>query len=182
MKKIFKEIIQYIVILIIVILIRTFIITPVTVVGSSMYPTLKDKELLLLSKISYKLHEIERFDTVVIKEEEYIIKRIIGLPEDEIYYEDGKLYINNKLVEDKYQYGKTEDFNLEDIYLAGLESEYRDEFKSPFKKIPEGYYLVLGDNRTISKDSRSIGLIKEEEIKGKTVFRFWPLNKISVVK
>ena len=68
------------------------------------------------------------------------------------------------------------------ICIAGLTNEYIDKFDCPFEKIPEGYYLVLGDNRGISKDSRSVGLIKEDEIKGKAVIRFWPLNKISIVK
>ena len=79
--KIIKEVIPYIIILIVVVLVRTYLITPITVVGSSMDPTLHDKQMLLLSKISYKLHDIERFDIVVIKKEnEEIIKRVIGLP------------------------------------------------------------------------------------------------------
>ena len=86
MKKVLKEIMPYIIILIVVVLIRSYIITPVTVVGSSMYPNLKDKEVLLLSKISYRLHNIERFDIVVVKDDEddRIIKRIIGLPGDKV--------------------------------------------------------------------------------------------------
>ena len=182
MRNILKEIIPYIIIFIIVVLIRTFIITPVTVVGSSMYPTLKNKELLLLSKISYKIEEIERFDVVVIKEDEYIKKRVIGLPGEDVSYKDNNLYINDKLVEDKYAMGETEDFTLEDIWLAGTHNKYIENFEEPFTKIPEGYYLVLGDNRGISKDSRSVGLINEDEIKGKAVVRFWPLKKISLVK
>ena len=147
-----------------------------------MDPTLKNNELLLLSKISYKLHNIERFDIVVIKEEDYIIKRVIGLPGEDISYTEGKLYIDGKLTEDKYANGNTEDFTLEDIWLAGIDNEYIEKFDEPFDKIPEGYYLVLGDNRDISKDSRSVGLIHEDEIKGKAVIRFWPLTKISILK
>lgn len=181
MNKIIKEIVPYVVILVIVVIIRTFIVTPVTVVGSSMYPTLKDGEILLLSKISYKLNDVERFDVVVIKEEDWIIKRVIGLPGDDVTYKENKLYINEELVEDKCADGLTNDFDLEDIWAAG-KSEGKDEFIEPFDTIPENYYLVLGDNRGISKDSRSVGLIPIEEIKGKAVVRFWPLNKISMVK
>jgi len=180
MKKFIKELIPYIIIFLVVVFIRTFIITPITVVGSSMYPTLKNGELLLLSKISYRLHDIERFDIVVIKEDDWIIKRVIGLPGDNVYYKDNSLYINDELVEDKYANGNTEDFDLEDIILAGIkEGNVVDKNCSI---IPEGYYLVLGDNREISKDSRSVGLLKEDVIKGKAVFRFWPLKKVSKVK
>ena len=180
MKKVLKEIVPYIIILILVVLIRSFIITPVTVVGDSMLPTLHNKELLLLSKISYKLHDIDRFDVVVIKEDEWIIKRIIGLPGENVIYLNDKLYIDGVILEDNYSHGLTSDFNLEEICMIGLENNV--ELKCPIDKIPEGYYLVLGDNRKISKDSRSVGLIKEDKIQGKAILRFWPLNKISLVK
>jgi len=179
MKNIFKEILPYVIILIIVVLIRTFIITPITVVGDSMIPTLHDNELLLLSKISYKVHDIERFDIVVIKEDDFIIKRVIGLPGEDVSYLNGTLFINGKSLEDTYAYGKTDDFTLSDICFAG-ENKENINFSCPINKIPEGYYLVLGDNRRISKDSRSVGLIKEDEIQGKAVFRFWPISKISI--
>lgn len=182
MNKFIKEIVPYLVIFIVVVLIRSFIITPITVVGSSMYPTLKDGELLLLSKISYTVHDIERFDVVVIKEDDWIIKRIIGLPGEDVLYKNGRLYIDNELVKDEYANGDTEDFDLNDIWLAGLENEHIEKFDEAFTVIPEGYYLVLGDNRDISKDSRSVGLIPEDEIRGKAVVRFWPLSKISLVK
>ena len=182
MKKILKEVIPYIIILVTVVIIRTYIITPITVVGSSMVPTLHNKELLLLSKISYKMHNIDRWDIVVIKEDDWIIKRVIGLPGESVSYKDGILYINDKSVDDSYGYGETKDFDMYDIYLAGLSEKEEDKVAEPFEKIPEGYYLVLGDNREISKDSRSVGLIPKEEIQGKAVFRFWPLNKISTVK
>lgn len=178
--EIIKELIPYAVILLVVIIIRSFIITPITVVGDSMFPTLKNNELLLLSKISYKLHDIDRFDVVVIKEDEWIIKRVIGLPGETVKYSGGKLYIDDKEYKDIYGNGNTNDFDLEDIWEAGLLNNH--DLKEEYSTIPKGYYLVLGDNREISKDSRSTGLIKEEEIKGKAVVRFWPLNKISIVK
>ena len=181
MKKILKEVVPYIFILIIVVLIRTFIITPVTVVGDSMVPTLHNKELLLLSKISYKLHDIERFDIVVIKEDDWIIKRIIGLPGENVFYENNTLYIDGSSVVDNYANGDTNDFDLNDICSVTLERDNFD-YDCPIDKIPEGYYLVLGDNRLISKDSRSVGLIPKEEIQGKVALRFWPLNKTGVIK
>ncbi len=181
MKKILKEMLPYIIILLTVILIRVFIVTPITVVGDSMVPYLHSDELLLLSKISYKIHDIKRFDIVVIKDDEWIIKRVIGLPGEKIFYYNNNLYVNGNLVEDKYGNGITNDFDLDDICLAGSGNTKANFFKCPYDTIPEGYYLVLGDNREISKDSRRVGLIKEEEIQGKAVFRFWPFNKIGSI-
>lgn len=91
MNKIIKEIIPYIVIIILVILIRTFLFTPVVVVGDSMVPTLSNSQILLLDKITYRFKEIERFDIVVIdigKSE--IIKRVIGLPGEKVEYKENK--------------------------------------------------------------------------------------------
>lgn len=165
MKNIIKELYPYVLIIIGVILIRTFIITPVVVSGSSMEPTLEDGELLLIRKIGYNGTSIKRFDIVVLKEgNDEIIKRVIGLPGEHISYKNNKLYVNDKLVEENYTYRKDEDFNLEEICSCS--------------SIPEGKYLVLGDNRPISSDSRSFGFVDEEDIVGKGIVRIWPITKI----
>ena len=93
--KIFKEILPFILIVLIVILIRTYIITPAQVIGSSMEPTLYNSEIIILNKIHYKLSNIKRFDIVVIKmdNEKALIKRVIGLPGEKVEYKDNKLYI-----------------------------------------------------------------------------------------
>ena len=167
--KIIKEIIPYVIIIVIVMLIRSFIMTPVIVDGKSMEPNLENGEVLLLSKITYKVSDIKRFDVVVINEEnEFIIKRVIGLPGDYVEYKDNKLYVNGNYIEEEYLRKTTHDFNLEDICDCDV--------------IPEGKYLVLGDNRTISKDSRMLGLIDKSDIKGKAIVRIWPLNKINIIK
>lgn len=159
--KIIKEIIPYIVIVLVVVLIRTFIITPVRVDGDSMKNTLKNGDILLL----YKLGSINRLDIIVLDEEkdnEKIIKRVIGLPGETVAIKKGKIYINDKVIDDEYAYGETSDYDkvtLED-----------DE------------YFILGDNRLISKDSRCFGPIKENEIKGKIVFRLFPFTKIGTVQ
>lgn len=176
MKKFIKEWLPYIIIVITVVLIRTYIITPVIVRGASMDETLHDKEVLLLSKITYKLDTIKRYDIVVIKDkdDDYIIKRVIGLPGDNIEYKDNILYINGKKSKKTFTKDITEDFTLEDICKIN-----EDNCK---KEIPKGKYLVLGDNRDVSADSRTKGLIDRNQITGKTVFRLWPLTKISIVK
>ena len=160
MKKI-PEWLQYILIIIGVVLFRQFIASPVRVVGTSMETTLKQGEILILKKYD---RSYERFDIVVIKEnKERIIKRVIGLPGETVKIIDNVLYINGEEVKDIYASSKSQDFSLS---------------KFDLEVIPEGYYFVLGDNREVSKDSRIIGLIKEEDILGKTGLRIWPLNKI----
>lgn len=170
MKKIIKEIYPYVLIILIVVVIRTFIITPVIVSGDSMKPNLNNGELLLIRKIGYNSSTINRFDIVVVKvkeetgKEEEIVKRIIGLPGEHIAYKNNKLYINNELIQENYNFRDTNDFNLEEVCTCN--------------SIPDGKYLVLGDNRPISKDSRNIGLIDASDIAGKAIVRIWPLNKI----
>lgn len=164
MSKIVKEIIPYIIIIIVVVLIRTFLFTPVVVVGDSMVPTLENKQILLLDKISYKFKEIKRFDIVVIDTgKSEIIKRIIGLPGETVEYKDNLLYINGEVIESEYNFD-TQDFTMNTITES--------------KVIPEDKYLVLGDNRLVSSDSRIIGLIDKKDILGKTSFSIWPIKKI----
>ena len=158
-----KELVPYVAIIIAVILIRTFIVTPVRVSGDSMFPTLKNKEILLLKKYD---HSFEYYDIVVVNYKgKKIIKRVIGKPNDHIQYIDGKLYVNEKEIIDHFS-TITYDFNIE---------------KLGYTKIPEGHYLVLGDNRTISSDSRSIGLIAKKDIIGTTDFRLFPLGQFGKV-
>lgn len=175
MNKFMKEWLPYIVIIIVVVLIRSFIITPVIVRGDSMYKTLKDGEALLLSKISYKLEAIKRFDIVVIKDidNDLIIKRVIGLPGDTVKYEEDTLYINDEPIKEDYTNYIMDDFDVNDICKI-------NDLKCN-NIIPDDMYLVLGDNREVSADSRVKGLIQRKQILGKAIFRIWPLTKISKV-
>ena len=164
MKKLIKELIPYIVIVIVVVLIRTFIVTPVIVSGDSMVPTLKNKQLLLLNKINYKINNIKRFDVVVINlDNKEIIKRVIGLPGEDILYRSNKLYVDGHEVENDYNFD-TDDFSLKTICNC--------------TKIPEDKYLVLGDNRAVSADSRIIGLIDKKDIEGNVNISLWPIKKV----
>ena len=165
MKKFIKELIPYLIIVIVVVLVRSFIITPVIVVGDSMFPTLKDGNILLLNKLEYKINEIERYDIIVIKVGNgEIIKRVIGLPGENIEYKDNSLYVNGKIEKTKFNFD-TDDFSLKNICDC--------------EKIPNNKYLVLGDNREISSDSRGpIGLIDEEDIQGSILISLWPIKMV----
>lgn len=167
MKKIVKELIPYIIIVTIVILIRSYIIDPVRVSGDSMYNTLNDGEILLLNRLDYHFNTINRYDIVVVKSDnEKIIKRVIGLPGEHVKYKYGNLYINNEIYHDDFS-KETASFDLTEL---------------GYDTIPEGKYLVLGDNREISKDSRIIGLVDKKDILGSTSIRIWPLTKFGKIK
>ena len=160
-----KELWSYVLIVVVVILIRTFIVSPVRVDGNSMLTTLKNGETLLLKKYDKKL---ERFDIIVFTNgKDKLIKRVIGLPGEHVKYKDNKLYINDGLVEDVKLLTKTNDFKLEDLGVS---------------VIPDNYYFVLGGNRTNSTDSRIIGLISINDIKGTVDFRIFPFDKFGSIE
>ena len=154
------EIVKYIIIIVLVLLFRTFFYTLIRVNGASMDHTLKDGEIMILDRISYRFNDIKRFDIVVVKTDStYIIKRVIGLPGEKLKYVDGKLYINGKLVKEKYLDQVTEDFDISS------------------EKIPKNCYFVMGDNRANSSDSRVYGCFDKKRILGKTSLVLLPLNE-----
>lgn len=167
MKKIIKELYPYVIIVVCVILFRTFIATPVRVDGDSMRESLHNGDILILNKLD---NNYKRFDVVVVNyNKSKLVKRIIGLPGENIEYKNNKLYINNKEIED-VETIRTLDFSLEELYAIN--------------EIPKDHYFVMGDNRGNSLDSRDyrVGLIKKEDIVGVTIFRLYPFNKIGLVK
>lgn len=165
-----KEISIYLLIIVMVILIRTFLITPVRVNGSSMDPTLKNGEIMILNKIKYNKNDIKRFDIVVVKmDKELLIKRVIGLPNEEIKYVDNKLYINGEYIK--------ESFLNDDVYTTNFSL---DDFK--LKKIPENCYFVMGDNREVSLDSRTFGCFTKDKILGSANLVLFPFTKLGYKK
>lgn len=153
MNKVVKEVLSYALIIILVLLFKHYIMSPIRVDGDSMNPTLKNGDIMLLNEIGKK--SLNRFDIVVIDtEEDVIIKRIIGLPGDRIKYVDNKLYVNDKEVEEPFEHDVTHNFELLEL---GTDN------------VPINEYFVLGDNRNNSKDSRIIGFIKDYQIRGKVI-------------
>ncbi|AZP05367.1 signal peptidase I [Jeotgalibaca ciconiae] len=164
-------------------LIRAYLFFPFQVVGPSMYPTLQDGDRLILNRLG----QLDRFDVVVFpapdaesseNNEEYV-KRIIGVPGDEISYQDDELYIDGEVVEEKYLETLKED---QENSLLTPDFTLLDVPGSESLVVPEGMYLVLGDNREVSKDSRMFGLVPEEVIEGTTSLRIWPLNRIGFLE
>ena len=160
--KIIKELIPYVIIIIVVVIIRSFIITPIIVRGTSMNPTLIDGEVMILKKFDKSYN---RFDIVVIGKEvegDNLIKRIIGLPGETVRYKNNKLYINDEIVDDPYNYKETN--NFQEVTLKDDE------------------YFLLGDNREVSLDSRRLGPIKYSEIEGTVGIALYPFSRFGYPK
>ncbi|MEB9673989.1 MULTISPECIES: signal peptidase I [Bacillus cereus group] len=158
------------VIAMVVLLLRIFVFFPYSISGESMSPTIHNNERVLVNKLIFQISSVKRFDMVAIQTEssnKSLIKRIIGLPGETLEYKKNTLYINGQKVEDPFN-DNTNDFSLINTYNL--------------KEIPSDKYLVLGDNRPFSHDSRSldIGLISKSEIKGKIQIRFSPLDTFSL--
>lgn len=167
-KNYIKELIPYVIILVVIILLKTFVFTTIRVNGSSMDPTLKNKDLMILDKISYRFKPIKRNDIVVVKtKNDKLIKRVIALPGESIKYENNILYINGKEYKDIVNWTTTNDFDIEEF---GID------------KIPEDYYFVMGDNRINSIDSRIIGPVSKKDIMGHATFTIFPFSRFGSKK
>lgn len=142
------------------------VMQPHKIKGDSMQPNYPDGEYLLTDKISYRFGEPKRGDVIVFEApgtngDEYI-KRIIGLPGESVKVEGGKVYLNGN--------------PLSEAYLAPTLYTSSGVFLPEGKEItvPSDNYIVLGDNRIASSDSRAWGLVSKDKIKGKAFFIYWP--------
>ncbi|MBI4028921.1 MAG: signal peptidase I [Candidatus Blackburnbacteria bacterium] len=151
-----------------------FLVQPHQVRGESMYPNFDDKEYLLTDKLSYRFGQPGRGDIVIfaappVPTEDYI-KRITALPGDKVMIKDNLVFVNNQPLK-------------EDYLPPGVVT-------SPGPFMPEGKeiivgkneYIVLGDNRPSSSDSRRWGPVKRDKIVGRAWFAYWPPNKVGVVR
>ena len=163
-----KEISVYVIIILIIILLKMYVISPIRVNGTSMDPTLENGDIMILNKIGYRITKIKRFDIVVIKyKDELLIKRVIGLPGEKIKYVNNTLYVNGKKLDEEFDKTYTYNFSLKEIGST---------------TVPDDSYFVLGDNREVSKDSRSIGFIDRENIVGKSSLTLFPYNRFGTKK
>jgi signal peptidase I len=156
---------------VIAILIVGFVVQPVRVEGQSMMPKLHDQDRIFVNKFIYPLREwigdkepIKRGDIVVLlfpdDPSKSYIKRVVGLPGEEINVENGKLYVNGAQIDEPY-----------------LESEYLSSDSMPGSvHVKDHHYFVMGDNRRNSSDSRYWGLVPEKYIYGKAIFRYYPFT------
>ncbi|MDF2593766.1 MAG: signal peptidase [Clostridia bacterium] len=153
-------------------MISSFIISHTKIPTGSMMFTINPGDHLIVNRLPYYYRDPERGEIAVFRfEEENLIKRVIGKPNDIINIIDNNIYVNNQKLD-------------EGAYLKTLDSTY--EFSGstidfPYK-VPEGYYFMMGDNRKNSKDSRYFGPIPRETIFAKGGFRIYPFSRIGSVK
>ena len=150
-----------------------FLMRPHQVSGRSMVPNFQDGEYLLTEKVSYRLHEPKRGDVVVFsapptRRQEYI-KRIIGVPGDRIQVGEGRVSVNDKLLEEAYL---PKEFTTETGHFLQAGREYT---------LGNEEYFVFGDNRGNSSDSRDFGSIKKSDIVGKAWVVYWPPTQTGIV-
>lgn len=164
--------------------IRTFIAEPRYIPSGSMLPTLQINDRLIIDKLSYRFSIPQRGDIVVfspteeLKKEQYhdaFIKRVIGLPGDKVELREGKVYINSQpLSEDKY-------FSTPQATSIDVCNSSNPRFLAQPQTIPPNSYLVLGDNRNNSYDSRCWGVVPRDNLIGRAVFRIWPLTNLGTI-
>lgn len=159
----------------VVLLIQQFVFMAVEVHGSSMAPTFSDRQRVIVWKIFYSP---KPFDVIVLEHTDgnHHIKRVVGTPGDRVDYIDGELIVNDVVMNESYIMAEPSmnDFTLEEVCQLGS-SQFDD-----CSVIPEEYFLVLGDNRNRSGDSREYGLVHQSQVTGRVVLRFWPFNEFTI--
>lgn len=168
------------------IVIYLFIAMPNKIEGESMEPNFYNGEIILTNKLSKWFNgtvigdtlalNYARGDVVVFQKPNHddFIKRVIGLPGDEVSIKDGNVYINGEMLNEN-------EYLPEGLKTPG--GAFIEEGEAA-REIPEGHYFLLGDNRTRSHDSRTvdIGFVKEDWIKGKVILRYWPIDTFKVIR
>jgi signal peptidase I len=159
--------------LLVALIVRTFLVQAFWIPSASMEPTLHEGDRVLVNKLSYDLHEVNRFDVIVFERPEEpsavphpeneiqdLIKRVIGLPGDTIEARDGIVFIDGEPIDEPYV------------------PEGASTVDLPRQEVPEGHLFVMGDNRENSHDSRKFGPIDESSIVGRAFVKIYPLNDI----
>lgn len=197
-RAVLKEISEWIVVFatafVLVAILNTAVFATTQVRQTSMQDTLFEGQHLFVEKLSYEFGKPSRGDIIIFIENEHpknyidkvkifltdiseifkpvekktnmrLVKRVIAIAGDKVDIKGGKVYLNGEEIKEPYAKGET----------------YRREFYFPVE-VPEGKYLVLGDNREVSKDSRSVGFIDQSQVEGRAVFRFWPLGKTGLLR
>ena len=155
-------------------IIYAFLFRPFEVKGDSMYPNFHDQEYVITNLIALRFTTPKLGDVVVFKAppdptKDYI-KRVIGVPGDTVQVKDGKVYLNGKLL-DESAYLKPDIKTDEGAFLK----------EGQIVTIPTDEYLVMGDNRVYSSDSREWGFVKKDELIGESLFVYWPVNRMRLI-
>jgi signal peptidase I len=143
-------------------IIKTFLFQAFYIPSESMSPTLEKNDRVIVNKLSYRLHDVNRSDVID------LVKRVIGLPGETIEQTNGRIYVNGKRLKEPY-------------LTEGAIAEPGPGFARI--KIPEDSYWVMGDNRSNSKDSRLFPdhFIHKRDIVGRVFVRVWPLHRLDIL-
>jgi signal peptidase I len=166
-----RKVIEWVVLigvaLVVALVIKAFLFQAFYIPSDSMVPTLKKDDRVLVNKLSYKLHDVNRGDIVVFskppKEQSDIndlVKRVVALPNEAVEAHDGHVYVDGRRLDEPYL--------PDDVVQADFAR----------RKVPSGYVWVMGDNRSNSEDSRVFGPIRESSIVGRVFVRIWPLGRL----
>ena len=146
-----------------------FLYQPVKVEGTSMLPGLDDQERIFINKFVYSFEPIERGDVVVFRyprdPSKSYIKRVIAVPGDRVRIDKGHVYVNDERLAEPY-----------------VPAEYIDDRSERESVVPRGCYYLLGDHRSSSSDSRDFGPVDADNIYGKAVFVYWPVEKLGLLR
>jgi signal peptidase I len=155
--------------------IYAFLFRPFEVNGDSMYPNFHDKEYVITNLIGLRFQTPKLGDVVVFKAppdpSKDSIKRVIGVPGDTVSVNNGNVYLNGKLLD-------------ESVFLKPDVKTYGGSFlkDGDSVKVPANEYFVMGDNREYSSDSREWGFVTKDEIIGESLFVYWPVTQMRLVK
>jgi signal peptidase I len=152
--------------------VRPFVLEAFWIPSKSMVPTLEVGDRVFVNKFIYRFHPPERHDIIVFESDEGsteggqedLIKRVVGLPGDEISVQDGTLFVNGERQEEPY-----------------VNKQFPDTSSFGPTVVPEGKVFVMGDNRADSRDSRYIGPVPLENIEGEAFMIFWPPGDIGLI-
>lgn len=166
--------------ILVAVLIRTFVLQTFWIPSPSMATTLVEKDRVIVNKLSYRLHDVNRGDVVVfhrppnepsssIKD---LIKRVVALEGEHISIRDGAVHVDGRTLDEPYTNGQ------ETLQIACTPAELGALYTADGFEVPEDHVFVLGDNRTNSGDSRCFGPIDEDLIVGRAFFKIWPPGHI----
>ena len=160
--------------LVLTLIIRTYVVQAFKIPSGSMRPTLLEGDKLFVNKYLYRFEMPKRGDIIVFKypndPKKDFIKRLVGLGGETVEIRDGKIYVDNKVLDDPNTFGKFTYYN-------------HDPFGGPGDRVavPADTYFVLGDNSANSTDSRFWGFVPKKNVLGKAIFRWWPPKRIGKV-
>jgi signal peptidase I len=164
MKSLFEWVVIIAIAFVLSLVIRNFLIDTRIVPTGSMLPTIQLEDRLIVDRFFYKHSTIARGDIIVFtappqaQEDKDLVKRVIGLPGEKVEVKNGKVYINDKALNEPYIMD-TPDYHYGPV------------------TVPADSYFMLGDNRRASKDSHIWGFLPKSDILGRVWIRYWPLNK-----